>query len=136
MDNHMVEDHRYIDYFDILFSKKPEILQPLDITEKCPESYYNPNAKSKFEPVAVFGGKAIYQEQVANFSEERVPGTRHWKKFDIYYTLLYFNTTTDTWMQDYIERKIAPGFLWSGETLQSIVSNTTGEFQCTINYSL
>ena len=133
----MVEDH--IDYFDILFSKKP-ILQPsLDITNICPGSYNNPNAADKFEPVAVFGGKAIYQQQVAEFSwGERVYEKGRFKrtrKVDIYYWLLYFNTTTDTWMQDWIERKIAPGFFWSGETLQSINPNTPGEFQCTINYS-
>lgn len=121
-DNEAIRGSGYIKHVVCVY-KKPVELQPLDIKAKCDNSWNSAVLSGKFEPVAVFGGKAIYQNQ------EVADGNGN-------YWVLYFDIITDRWIQWYFGRKIAPGFVWRGETLQSIVSNKPGEFQCMLSADL
>ena len=99
--------------------KIPQKLQSLEMRAKKRESYKS----SFYEPVAVYGGKALYINP-----DTDSPG---------WYSLFYFDEYDDKW---YFAKKhfknppiseTAPGLFWYetlvGETLQSIVPNTPGE---------
>merc|ERR1712176_610008 len=88
-------------------------VEPLDIKAVCDNGWNTGILTGNFEPVAVFGGKAIYQKQVADSNGN--------------YIVMYWDIITDRWMHWYFGRIIAPGFVWRGETMTEIVTNTPDE---------
>ena len=117
-DNEAIRGSGYIKKVVCVY-KKPVTPVPLDIRATCDSQWNSFVLSGKFEPVAVLGGKAIYQKQVAD------PNGNYW--------VMFFDTQSDRWQLGYFGRKIAPGFVWSGETMQSIDKNTPGELQCCLS---
>ena len=118
-DNEAIRGSGYIKHVVCVYKYSVE---PLDIKAVCDNSWNSAILSGEFEPVAVFGGKAIYQKQVADANGN--------------YIVMYWDIITDRWMHWYFGRIIAPGFVWRGETMTEIVSNTPGEFQCMLSADL
>ena len=103
--------------------KIPRELQSLEMRSKTKLSNHKSSYQSSiYEPVAVYGGKAIYINRDIDSTG--------------YYSLFYFEYGKWYFAERHYKilpiSKIAPGLVWRGETLQSIVPNTPGELQGTV----
>ena len=66
----------------------------------------------KYEPVAVFNGKAIYEKQTPDVNR------KYWS--------IRFDTVTSRWIFAYTHKQITAGANWWGQTFEALTSNSPG----------
>ena len=110
-DSEATSGARYIKNVVCIY-KIPEGLQPLVIKASCDSPWNVYVLSGKYEPVAVFNGKAIYEKQTPDINR------KYWS--------IRFDTVTSRWVFSYHHNQITVGTTWWGVTTQALAANTPG----------
>ena len=93
--------------------KIPEVVTPLVIRASCDSAWNSGVLSGKYEPVASFNGRVIYEKQTPDINR------KYWS--------IRFDTVTERWVYSYHHNQITVGTTWWGSTMQALTSNTPGE---------
>ena len=83
------------------------------IKASCDSAWNTGVLSGKYELVASFNGRVIYEKQTPDINR------KYWS--------IRFDTVTERWVYSYHHNQITVGTTWWGSTMQALTSNTPGE---------